>query len=38
EVIAEAEATIVHFNYETQKSEPIPADLRSLLENHLVLS
>ncbi|ARI76474.1 acyl-CoA thioesterase [Halobacillus mangrovi] len=37
-VIAEAEATIVHFNYETQKSESIPIDLRSILENHLVLS
>lgn len=35
ELIAEAEATIVHFNYEEQKSEPIPEELRAILEAHL---
>ncbi|WP_074733060.1 acyl-CoA thioesterase [Halobacillus karajensis] len=37
-IIAEAEATIVHFNYEKQKSEPIPDELRALLEQHLAFN
>lgn len=38
ELIAEAEATIVHFNYEEQKSETIPEELRAILEPHLALN
>ncbi|WP_181347069.1 thioesterase family protein [Thalassobacillus sp. CUG 92003] len=36
ERIAKGEATIVCFSYEAQQSEPIPADLRMMLEEHLV--
>ncbi|MCP3027953.1 thioesterase family protein [Halobacillus sp. A5] len=36
--IAEAEAAIVYFNYEEQKSEPIPEDVRKRLEGQLVTS
>ncbi|MFC7062147.1 acyl-CoA thioesterase [Halobacillus seohaensis] len=35
-LIAEAEAAIVCFNYEEQKSEPIPSAVRQILENQLV--
>ncbi|MGP4061014.1 acyl-CoA thioesterase [Halobacillus sp. H74] len=38
ENIAEAEATIVHFNYEEQKSESISEELRAILETHLALN
>ncbi len=38
QVIAEAEATIVHFNYEEQKSESISEELREILDSHLALN
>lgn len=33
--VARGEAVQVYFNYATQKSEPIPAPFRALLEQHL---
>ncbi len=36
DLIAEADAVIVNFNYEEQKSEPISLELREVLESHLV--
>ncbi|WP_257350423.1 acyl-CoA thioesterase [Pseudalkalibacillus decolorationis] len=35
-LVAKAEAVIVCFNYEEQKTEPIPSNLRNVLEGHLV--
>ncbi|UOQ94621.1 acyl-CoA thioesterase [Halobacillus shinanisalinarum] len=35
-LIAEAEAAIVCFNYEEQKSEPIPLSIRQVLEEQLM--
>jgi acyl-CoA thioester hydrolase len=35
-LIALGESTIVYFNFQTQKSEPIPDDLRKQLERYLI--
>ncbi|MFB5166015.1 acyl-CoA thioesterase [Geobacillus sp. NFOSA3] len=35
-LIALGESTVVYFNFETQKSEPIPDDLRKQLEQYTV--
>lgn len=35
QVVFEATSTIVHFNYETQKSERIPDSFRQKLEQHI---
>lgn len=35
QLIAKGDASAVHFNFETQKSESLPDDIRSLLEKHL---
>ncbi|GLH62691.1 thioesterase family protein [Parageobacillus sp. G301] len=35
-LIALGEATTVYFNFETQKSEPIPDDLRKQLEQYMI--
>jgi acyl-CoA thioester hydrolase len=35
-LIALGEATIVYFNFKTQKSEPIPDDLRNQLEQYMI--
>jgi len=32
---ASGEATMVHFDYKTQKSQKIPDDIRAMLEQHL---
>lgn len=34
-LVARGEAVQVYFNYATQQSEPIPAEYRALLEQHL---
>lgn len=34
--VARGEAVQVYFNYETQKSEALPADIRAKLEQHLL--
>jgi acyl-CoA thioester hydrolase len=36
EKIASSESAIIYFNFDTQKSEPIPPYLRTKLEQHLV--
>ena len=36
--VAEGLTTLVHFNYKTNKSEPIPDDIRNQLEAHLVVA
>lgn len=36
ELIAKGEAGAVYFNFETQKSERLPAELRAKLEEHLI--
>ncbi|MFC7321738.1 acyl-CoA thioesterase [Halobacillus campisalis] len=36
DIIAKAEAAIVHFNYEEQRSEAIAAEIREVLEEQLV--
>jgi len=36
EVVARASATMVCFNFEEQKSEPIPQEVREILESNLV--
>ncbi|KYD31338.1 acyl-CoA thioesterase [Parageobacillus toebii] len=35
-LIALGESTVVYFNFETQKSEPIPDDLRKQLEQYTI--
>jgi acyl-CoA thioester hydrolase len=35
-LIALGESTVVYFNFETQKSEPIPDDLRKQLEQYMI--
>jgi acyl-CoA thioester hydrolase len=35
QLIAKGEASAVHFNFETQKSERLPDEIRDLLEEHL---
>ncbi|MBX0357635.1 thioesterase family protein [Halobacillus sp. Nhm2S1] len=35
ERVAQAEAVIVHFNYEKQQSEPLSGELRACLESYL---
>ncbi|WP_179134052.1 acyl-CoA thioesterase [Halobacillus massiliensis] len=35
ELVAEADAVIVNFNYKEQKSEPISDELREVLEHHM---
>ncbi|KAF0995104.1 thioesterase family protein [Geobacillus sp. TFV-3] len=37
-LIAIGEAAVVHFNFQTQTSEPLPDDLRALLAQYLVPS
>jgi acyl-CoA thioester hydrolase len=34
--VAKGRAVQVYFNYDTQKSEPLPADIRAELEKHLM--
>lgn len=35
QLIAKGDASAVHFNFETQKSERLPDEIRSLLKKHL---
>jgi len=35
-LIAQAEAVVVYFNFDTQQSEPLPRELRNFLHQHLV--